>query len=311
MSAETVASVKVGTSLPTLPANDPFGAWTAALRARADAKLDHVMVGDHVSFHVGFGMDGLTSAAMVLAAEPRLSVEIGIYLLALRHPVPTARQLATISELAPGRLTVGVGVGGEDRHEIEICEIDPVTRGARLDECMRVVRELSTGEKVTFHGTHINVTDAQILPAIQPAIPLIVGGRSAAAVRRAGVLGDGWIGIWTSPSRFARVVDETAEIAAESGRGDVSWKHAMQVWCAFGEPDVAHDRLARSMEKLYRVPFEKFEPYSPSGSPADVAEFLWPYVDAGCRSFNLLTVGPDAASVDGAAEVRSLLNTCR
>lgn len=308
MSTQTAASVKVGTSLPTLSTDDPFRAWTSALGARADAGLDHVMVGDHISFHVGFGMDGLTSAAMVLAAEPRLAVEIGIYLLALRHPVPTARQLATISELAPGRLTLGVGVGGEDRHEIEICGIDPATRGARLDECMRVIRELSTGDKVTFHGAHFDMTDAQILPAIQPPIPMIVGGRSAAAVRRAGSLGDGWLGIWASPSRFARVVEETAEIAGQCGRGDVSWKHAMQVWCSFGEPDVAVGRLARAMETLYRVPFEKFAPYSPAGSPTDIADFLRPYVDAGCRSFNLLTVGPDAATVDGAAEVRALLN---
>ena len=110
------------------------------------------------------------------------------------------------------------------------------------------------------------------------------------------------------PSRFAQVVEQTTEIAAESGRGDVSWQHAMQVWCAFGERDVARGRLARSMEKLYQVPFEKFAKYSPSGSPTDVADFLRPYVDAGCRSFNLLTVGPDAAAVDGAAEVRALLN---
>lgn len=308
MSTETVASVKVGTSLPTLSADDPLGAWTAALRARADAGLDHVMVGDHVSFHVGFGMDGLTSAAMVLAAEPRLSVEIGIYLLALRHPVPTARQLATISELAPGRLRLGVGVGGEDRHEIEICGIDPTTRGARLDECIHVVRALSTGEKLTFHGSHIDVTDAQILPAIEPSIPLIVGGRSTAAVRRAGRLGDGWLGIWVSPSRFSDVVDQTAAIASECGREGVLWRHGMQVWCSFGKPDVAGGRLARSMEQLYQVPFGRFARYSPAGSPSDIAEFLRPYVDAGCRIFNLLTVGPDEATIEGAAEVRSILN---
>jgi alkanesulfonate monooxygenase SsuD/methylene tetrahydromethanopterin reductase-like flavin-dependent oxidoreductase (luciferase family) len=299
--------VRIGTSLPAPAAADPLGSWTVALRARADAGLDHVMVGDHISFHVGFGMDGLALAAMVLAAEPRLAVDIGIYLLGLRHPVPTARQLATICELAPGRLTLGVGVGGEDRHEIEICGVDPATRGARLDECLHVVRQLATGEKVTFHGTHVDVTDAQILPALRPPVPLIVGGRSAAAVRRAGILGDGWLGIWASPSRYAAVVEQTAAIARDAGRPGVQWRHAMQVWCSFGDPDVAPGRLARSMERLYRTPFEKFARYSPAGSPADIAAFLRPYVDIGCRSFNLLTVGPDAATVDGAAEVRELL----
>ena len=147
------------------------------------------MVGDHISFHVGFGMDGLTLAAMVLVAEPRLAVDPGVYILALRHPVPTARQLATMAELAPGRLTLGVGFGGQDRHEVGICGVDPATRGARLDECLHVLRDLGTGEKVTFCGAHIDLTDAQILPACRPPVPLIVGGRSAAAGPRGWVAG--------------------------------------------------------------------------------------------------------------------------
>lgn len=301
------ATVRVGTTLPAVSSADPLPQWCAALALRADAGLDHVTVGDHISFHVGFGMDGMTLAAMALVAEPRLAVDVGVYLLALRHPVPTARQLATISELAPGRLTLGVGVGGEDRHEIEICGIDPATRGARLDECLQVLRQLGTGRATSFQGAHIDVTDAQILPACQPQVPLLVGGRSPAAIRRAGTLGDGWLGIWASPARFAEVVAETAAIAHAAGRDAMPWRHAMQVWCSFGERDVARERLARSMERLYQVPFEKFARYSPAGSAADVAAFLRPYVEAGCRTFNLLTVGPDAGSVDGAAEVRALL----
>ncbi|TFG95215.1 MAG: LLM class flavin-dependent oxidoreductase, partial [Myxococcales bacterium] len=103
------------------------------LLARVAASgLDHVFVADHVSFHDGFGMDGLVQAATLLASEPALSVQVGVYLLALRHPVTVARQIATLCESAPGRLVLGVGVGGEDRHEIEICGVDPATRGRRL-----------------------------------------------------------------------------------------------------------------------------------------------------------------------------------
>ena len=63
-----------------------------------------------------------------------------MYLLPLRHPVLVARQLADIERLAPGRLVLGVGVGGEDRHEVAICGVDPATRGARMDECLAVLR---------------------------------------------------------------------------------------------------------------------------------------------------------------------------
>ena len=82
-------------------------------------------------------------------------------------------------------------------------------------------------------------------------------------------------------------------LAAEAGRGDVAWRHAMQLWCSFGSSKVAQGRLARSMERVYHLPFEKFARYSPAGSPEEIATFLQPYVDAGCRTFNLLTVGPD------------------
>ena len=75
-----------------------------------------------------------------------------LYLLALRHPVPVAREIATLCESAPGRLVLGVGVGGEDRHEIEICGVDPRTRGRRTSESLETLRGLLSGEPVTHRG---------------------------------------------------------------------------------------------------------------------------------------------------------------
>ena len=116
----------------------------------AEAGVDHLCVGDHVSFFVGAGSDGLITATSLLAAQAQLPVYVGLYLLPLRHPVPVARQLATIAELAPGRLTLGVGIGGEDPHELEICGIDPKTRGRRMDECLAILRGLAEGAPVAF-----------------------------------------------------------------------------------------------------------------------------------------------------------------
>src|SRR6478735_521190 len=110
------------------------------------AGIDHVGIGDHISFYVGFGYDGLLRAAMILGASRRLRVVIGVYLLPLRHPLPVARQLADIADLAPGRLTFGVGVGGEDPHELEICGVDPRTRGRRMDESLEILRGLGEGK---------------------------------------------------------------------------------------------------------------------------------------------------------------------
>ncbi len=304
-----VASVRVGIFAPVGQAAGGAQRRSAALRRIAEAGIDHLCVADHVSFFVGAGYDGLINAASVLTDPAGLPCYVALYLLPLRHPVPVARQLATIAELAPGRLTLGVGVGGEDRHEVEICGVDPATRGRRMDECLQILRALATGRPTSFDGDFFSFQDALIVPAPSPAIPLVVGGRSEAAVRRAARLGDGWLGIWVSAQRFASVVEQIAEQAAGAGRDPNSFEHAMSVWCGFGPThESARSVLATAMTSLYQLPYETFERYSPYGTPEDVADFLRGYVDAGCSVFNLIPAADDyETAVAGVAEVRRLL----
>ena len=302
-----MSPVRVGTFLPLAqPAAAQLG--TALARA-AEEGVDHVCVGDHVSFFVGAGSDGLITATSLLSLQPNLPVYVALYLLPLRHPVTVARQLASIAELAPGRLTFGVGIGGEDRHEIEVCGVDPRTRGRRMDECLQILRALAGGEPVTFDGELLSLRDALILPAPSPAIPLVVGGRSEAAVRRAGRLGDGWLGIWVSPTRYATVVDQIREEAAGAGRDPSGFDYAINVWCGFGAArEAARARLAAAMQAMYQMPFEPFERYSPYGTPEEVAEFLHPYVEAGCTRFNVIPCATDhEAAVAAVGELRRLL----
>jgi alkanesulfonate monooxygenase SsuD/methylene tetrahydromethanopterin reductase-like flavin-dependent oxidoreductase (luciferase family) len=279
----------------------------ATLRRVADAGVDHLCVGDHVSFFVGAGSDGLISASSLLAVQAELPVYVGLYLLPLRHPVPVARQLATIAQLAPGRLTLGVGIGGEDPHEIEVCGVDPKTRGRRMDECLRILRGLAGGTPVTFDGEFFTLVDALIVPP--PAVPLIVGGRSDAAVDRAARLGDGWLGIWVSPRRYAAVRDQIAEEAGAAGRDPSRFEHALNVWCGFAPTrEAARELVATQMQGFYQMPFEPFERYSPYGTPADVAAFLRPYVEAGCSAFNVIPCAEDDESAIAAVgELKAML----
>src|SRR6201999_2854808 len=158
-------------------------AWTGRLPELAEravaAGLDHLTVGDHVSFADGHGADGLIQAAALLCAHRRLAVQTGVYLLALRHPAIVARQLATIAQLAPGRFTFGVGVGGDDPKELELCGINPRERGARTSEALRCVRMFLETEQVDFKGRFFELNGA-IRPAPATPIPILVGGRSDA-----------------------------------------------------------------------------------------------------------------------------------
>jgi alkanesulfonate monooxygenase SsuD/methylene tetrahydromethanopterin reductase-like flavin-dependent oxidoreductase (luciferase family) len=281
----------------------------ATLDQVADAGVDHLCVGDHVSFFVGAGSDGLIRATSLLAVQAALPVYVGLYLLPLRHPVTVARELATIAQLAPGRLALGVGLGGEDRHEIEICGVDPKTRGHRMDECLHILRLLADGTPVNFDGEFFTLDDALILPAPSPSIPLIVGGRSDAAVSRAARLGDGWLGIWVSPHRYAAARDHITQQATEIGRDASRFEHALNVWCGFATThEAAREQVATQMQNFYQMPFEPFERYSPYGTPEDVAEFLRPYIDAGCSAFNVIPCAPDDdIAIAAVGELRTLL----
>jgi alkanesulfonate monooxygenase SsuD/methylene tetrahydromethanopterin reductase-like flavin-dependent oxidoreductase (luciferase family) len=314
-----VGAVRFGVNLmPELWAGQPPTSGPALMTHRrrmlsrmADAGMDHVMVGDHVMFHGGVGNDGLTDAASVVTANDDLRVYLAVYLLALRHPLLVARQILTVSQFAPGRLSLGLGIGGDDRREVEACGVDPKTRGRRMDECLLLLRRLLAGEEVTHEGAFFSLDRARIEPPPDPEVPLVVGGRSDAALRRAGRLGDGWLGIWTSAKRCAEAVEAVVAHADEAGRTDVAWQHGMTFWCGFGTDGAeARDRVAPVMEGLYRTSWDSFEHYIPHGTTGQVAEFVAPYIHAGCTVLNFIPfAGSDEAGINAVAEVRQLLDT--
>jgi alkanesulfonate monooxygenase SsuD/methylene tetrahydromethanopterin reductase-like flavin-dependent oxidoreductase (luciferase family) len=305
--AAAMPDLRVGVMRPTL---GPEESWSRGdeLAALERAEVDHAVTADHVSFLAGAGLDGLIDAAGLLAAGS-LPVYVALYLLPLRHPLLVARQLATLAEAAPGRLVLGVGIGGEDRHEVEVCGVDPRTRGRRMDECLTVLRGLFEGTPLTHRGEFFDLEDALVLPAPAPAVPLVVGGRSEAALSRAARLGDGWLGIWVSARRYAAAVQRIGELADEAGRDGVVWRHGLNVWCGLAEDARSgREQVAAAMQAMYGLPFETFERWSPYGTAEGVATFLAPYVDAGVRDLNLICPGADRAEVlERVAEVRKLL----
>jgi len=165
-----MTAIRVGIFAPVGQFAAPAGQRDALLSHIAESAVDHICVNDHVSFFVGAGADALIDAAALLTRYPDLPCYVALYLLPLRHPVLVARQLASIAELAPGRLMFGVGIGGEDPHEFEICGVDPRTRGRRMDESLEILRSLSDGKPVSFDGEFFSIRDAQIVPA--PSSPI-------------------------------------------------------------------------------------------------------------------------------------------
>ena len=286
------------------------GRLTALAEIVVGSGLDHVTVGDHVSFADGHGVDGLVQATALLASHPTLRVQTGVYLLVLRHPAAVARALATISSLAPGRFTFGVGLGGDDPHELELCGIDPRTRGARMNEALACVRLFMAEEQIDFSGSFFTFEETAIRPAPEPRIPLLVGGRSDAALERVARLGDGWLALWVSPQRLVAATELIDIAAAEAGRTHTPWLHTLQLWAGFDSSrEAAVNRVSRVMEQSYALPFARFERYTPCGRPEDIAAALEPYVMAGCRRFNFVPEASDLEhAISAIAEVHRLLS---
>lgn len=279
----------------------PVGFWLSdwderqSMVARSvDVGINHLYMADHVSFHDGSGNDGFVEVAALSQLHPSVKVMISIYLLPLRHPLPVARQLATMHKVAPGRMMFGVGVGGEDRNEIKLCGVDPSTRGRQTNESLEIIRRLMAGATFDYEGEFFQLERASIKPEVTQPIPIIVGGRSNAALTRAGRYGDGWIGVWCSPRRFEEALQLVQSAAEDAGRANVDWLHGYQPWLGVGDTkEEAREVVAREMEAFYKVPFEKFERYTPYGTPDQVAEQLKPYVDQGCRLMNLKVCARD------------------
>ena len=258
-------------------------------RGMVASGFDPMFMAAQVSFRDGSGTDGFVEVASLSQLNPDIGVMISIYLLPLRHPLPVARQLASMARIAPGRMIFGVGIGGEDRHESEVCGVDPRRRGVRANESLEIIKGLLSGESVSFSGREFSVADAVIKPRPRIPIPVLVGGRSDAALTRAAKFSEGWIGVWCSAQRFADAVDIVRDEAVALGRNQVDWCHGYQPWVGVDRKSSkkAFNAVKKGMEGFYHIPFEKFERYTPSGTPAEVAEQLAPYVESGCRLFNL------------------------
>jgi alkanesulfonate monooxygenase SsuD/methylene tetrahydromethanopterin reductase-like flavin-dependent oxidoreductase (luciferase family) len=300
--------IRVGLDVHVPILGQPPEASRLLLERAAESGLDFLVVGDHLSFQGGQGFDGIVSAAFALAAHPTLPVLISVYQLALRHPLTVARQLSSIAQVAPGRLVLGVGAGGEDRMEVVNAGVDPTTRGRRLDESIRVLRLLASGEPIDFDGDFFKLQQALVLPIPSPPMPIVVGGRSGAALRRAAMLGDGWLPMFVSPRRFRDSVERINELAASAGRTP-SIGTTLSVWCGLDrDGDRARALLAASLEGLYSRPYEDFRNLTYAGTPTEVAEAMLPYIEAGCRDFSLLAVAESwESAVEHAAAVRHRL----
>ena len=178
----------------------------------------HILNAGYVGKRLGLKpyWDALTVLSFVATRTERVRLGTSVLVLPYLHPMPVAKQLATIDVMSGGRLDLGVGVGAMPE-ENEALGIDYHTRGAVADECIDVLKALWADGSASYAGTHYAFEDAvsSPKPLQRPHPPLLIGGNGVPALRRVARCGDGW-----HPFLLGRRADGGAPPAPRRGAGE-------------------------------------------------------------------------------------------
>jgi alkanesulfonate monooxygenase SsuD/methylene tetrahydromethanopterin reductase-like flavin-dependent oxidoreductase (luciferase family) len=276
------AGPAVGLMLPTAANTDdgrvdPARVVEAARRAEA-AGFDGAYVGDHI-LHPRPLLESVVALSVVAASTRRISIGPCVMLIALRQPLVLAKQLGSLASFAPGRLRIGIGVGGEYPAEFAAADVPLSDRGRRMEAALLQLRALLEG--------HVDETAVTIEPRATE-VPFLLAGWKERSLRRAATYGDGWIGYLLAPDSFARRRSLLLDYRVQVGRTEETFTTGILLPVHVG-PDAARARAhaAAGWRRLTGAGSSFPENLFLGGSPDDVVEQLHAYWDRGCNEMIL------------------------
>ncbi len=225
---------------------------------------DHVVVpDDRVPTMGATWFDPWATVAYLAAVTDRVRLLTHVAVIATRHPLTTAKAVATIDRLSGGRVILGVGAGHVEE-EFAALDVPFAGRGARLDEAIDAVRVALTDPVPDHDGPTWRFSDVAVAPRpVQPQVPIWIGGSSAAALRRVARRGDGWL---PQGTRLSELPDQLEVLAAASDRDPRSY-----------------DLGATAPPMYLGSPTWDVGSFTRAGSADELAERLDRYARAGCR----------------------------
>ena len=162
--------------------------------------------------------DPLIWLAYIAAATTKIRLGTGVMIVPQRNPLVTAKAVATLDRLSKGRMILGVGSGWLEE-EFQALGVPFERRGDRTDEYLRTMRAAWSDETASFHGDFVQFSDVYSRPQpVDRHVPIIVGGHSKRAARRAGEIGDGFFPGRGRPEELSALFDHARRIAEECGR---------------------------------------------------------------------------------------------
>ena len=255
------------------------------IAARAEELgYDSVWASDHV-FNVSYVhdrigrrpyYDPLTILAFAAARTDRIALGTSVLVLPYHNPMRLAKQAATLDHLSGGRLTLGVGVGVIDT-ELEAMGVPFAERGTYTDEAIAIMRTLWQDDNPQHQGRFFRFSDLAFSPRpVHPdGIPLLIGGTSRAAIRRAARCGNGWHPTAMPPEELAQGIRYLAEQAERAGRDPASIPVSVSVPLSGGRPGrftlgTAPAEMRANARALADVGVSRIVVSPYSGNPAEV-----------------------------------------
>lgn len=286
---------------PAGPAGGEF-LWTLC-DALEKSSVDSLWLSDRLSSPIPVP-EVMTTLAAVAARTTRLKFGPSVIVLPYRTPVVAARELATIDWLSRGRLFPAVGVGVELPREFEASGVPFRERGRRTDEAIEIMRLLWTQDEVTYTGEFYRLDRISVFPKPwQHPPPIWIGGKSEAATRRAGRLGDGWIPSFITPEEFAAGMDRVRGTAHAAGRTVPDDHFGTLINFAVADTPAAARALADPFVPRGRVDDETLRRCTAFGPPAVLAERIEAYVHVGASKFIVRPLCPPERMLEQLARI--------
>ena len=226
--------MKLSVEFPSVSYREGPAAVAGLARAIERIGYDHIDVFDHVVMGVPIEgrprgpynaampiLEALMALSYIAAVTSRVTLGTEVLVLPQRQPTLVAKQLSTLDTLSGGRVRLGIGVGWQES-EYEALGENFRTRGARMDEAIRLLRAYWTDAEVSFQSAHYPTVAMAMEPKPPQGgrLPIWIGGSSEAAYRRVGRLGEGWLASRVTDAASARLAIEAIHRHAEAARRD-------------------------------------------------------------------------------------------
>lgn len=253
--------------------------------------MDSIWVSDRL-LSTGLTLEPVTFLTFIAGRLKKMKLGTSTLVLPTRNPVVLAKELATLDFLSQGRLFPAIGLGGDESRDLQAVGVDKKQRAGRTDEMILLMRKLWTEERVTYAGKYFSVEDATITPRPwqKKGPPIWIGGRSEAALRRTGRLGDGWLVSSVSPPEVEAGINAIRRYAADANRTVPEDHYGVLIPFYFADDAAkASGITGRLIRPRADLPTSEF---AALGSPNEVRAKVQSYIRAGATKFVMRPCGP-------------------